>query len=112
MYFVNINVRIKKRNKDLSVITMSSPTEDNITNYPNSIETRVALVEMAIVNINQTLTRLENKMDQGFNALGTEIKDVRTEMKEIRTEMKTDFRWILAIIAGLGAIMAHGFHWY
>lgn len=72
--------------------------EDNLINYTNSTETRIALLEMSIMSINQTLIRLENKMDKQFD--------------ELRRTMKTDFKWILTIIAGLGAIMAHGFHWF
>lgn len=79
--------------------------EDKVTDYPNSLETRVALVEMSIININQTLIRLEKKIDDGFNKIENQITD-------IKKEMKNDFRWLLTIIAGLGAIMGHGFHWF
>lgn len=83
--------------------------EENIHNYPNSLETRVALVEMAIINISRTHDelkshniRLENKMDLGFS--------------EIRKEMKSDLRLVLSIMGALSAclagIMAHGFHWF
>ncbi len=77
---------------------MNDPIENNVKNYPNSLETRVALVEMAILNINQTLIRLENKIDSGFS--------------EIKREMRNDFRLLLTVIGGLGAIMAHGFKWF
>lgn len=85
--------------------------EENVHNYPNSIDTRVALLEMSIMNINETLKEIKS-----------EIKDIRLDAKEMRIEMKNgfsditkelklDFRWLLAIIVGLGGIMAHGFHW-
>lgn len=90
--------------------------EENVLNYPNGIETRVALLEMSIVNINQTLIRLEAKMDKQLDEIKDEIKDVRNDMKDIRRDMKTDFRWIMTIfgaaIIGLAGIMAHGFHWF
>jgi len=80
-------------------------TEENIINYPNSIDTRVALLEVSISSINQTMVRLENKMDSQFN-------ETKNDFKDLRKDMKTDFRWLLAIIGGLGFIMAHGFHWF
>lgn len=79
--------------------------EEKIISYPNSIETRVALVEMSIVNITHSLLRIENKID-------SEFRDLKIEIKEIRKEVKNDTRWLLTTIAALGAIMAHGFHWF
>ena len=80
-------------------------SEENIVHYPNSIETRVALLEMSLLNINQTLSRIEN-----------EIKDLRQEIridiKEVKREMKNDTRWLLTVIAAIAAVMAHGFHWF
>ncbi len=72
--------------------------ENKQVDYLDNIPTRVALLEQSIATINQTLIRLESKMDKGFD--------------DIRKDMKSDFRWILTIITGLGAIMAHGFHWF
>ena len=104
--------------------------EDKVVNYPNSLETRVALLEASISNINQTLIRLENKMDKGFDyvhrrfddvdhnlnrfeaKMDKQFTDARNEFKDVRKDMKTDFRWLLAIIGGLGLVMAHGFHWF
>lgn len=68
--------------------------EKNVVDYPNSIETRVALLERSIDGINDTL------------------KEIKQELKDIRKEMKSDFRWLLTIIGGLGLVMAHGFHWF
>ena len=79
--------------------------EEKIISYPNSLETRVALVEMSIVNITHSLLRIENKID-------SEFRDLKIEIKEIRKDVKNDTRWLLTIIAALGAIMAHGFHWF
>lgn len=59
-----------------------------------SDETRLALLEQSIGSINNTLL------------------SIQSEIKEIRKDLKSDFRWILAIIGGLGFIMAHGFHWF
>ena len=68
--------------------------DENIVNYPHSIETRVALVEMSIVGIGQTLLRIENRLDK------------------IEKDMKYDFRFLISAICVLGGIVAHGFHWF
>ena len=91
---------------------MSNKNHENVSNYPNSIETRVALVEMSIVNLNQTLVRLENKMDMGFSHVNDQFKEVRADIKDVRKEMRREFMASLFIIGGLGTIMAHGFHWF
>lgn len=85
--------------------------DENIISYPNNIDTRVALLEMSIVNINETMKEIKGS-----------LKEIRNDIKEIRKDMKSDFRWLLGTIFGLGAflfgglvgitgIMAHGFHW-
>ncbi len=83
---------------------MTKKPETNITNYPNSIDTRVALLEMSISHINETLLRIEQ------------------DSKDFRKDVKSDFRWIIGLIIGLSsftiagfsgvlAVIAHGFHW-
>jgi hypothetical protein len=71
----------------------------------NTLETRVALLEQSIININETM------------------KEIKSELKEIRHEANSNFKWLLGTIfgfgtfftgalIGLGTIMAHGFHWF
>lgn len=90
--------------------------EKKLTTYPDSVDTRVALLEQSIGHINQTLInlshsveKLDAKMDQGF--------------RDLRQDMKSDFKWLMGMIIGLaaftvsgflglGSIMAHGFHWF
>lgn len=106
-------------------------TKQNHAQLPDQgIETRVALLEMCVSNINKTMERMEAKidmhhrdnysyierledtMDKGFSDARAEMLDMRKDINEIRKEMKSDFRWLLTIIAALGGIMAHGFHWF
>jgi hypothetical protein len=65
--------------------------------YPNSMDTRVALLEQSISHINQTLIRIEQ------------------DGKEFRKVIKNDFRWVIGLMiafgSGLLGTMAHGFHW-
>jgi hypothetical protein len=77
---------------------MNKTKEDNITQYPNSIDTRVALLEQSIGHINDTLIRIEN------------------DNKEFRRDVKSDFRCLIGLMiafgSGLMAVMAHGFKWF
>jgi len=68
--------------------------QENIINYPNSVDTRVALLEMSIININETM------------------KEIKSELKDIRKENKADFWKLAGFIAALAGIVAHGFHWF
>ena len=87
-----------------------SVNEKNI--YPESVDTRVALLEQSIKSINQTLIRIETEMKDFRKEIKFDMTELRNDVKETRREMKNDFRWLLTIIAGLAGIMAHGFHWF
>jgi predicted nuclease with TOPRIM domain len=80
---------------------MNKKLEDNTTKYPNSIDTRVALLEASISHVNDTLVRLEKKFDK-----------IDDQFNEVKKEMRYDFKFLLTAIAGLAAVMAHGFHWF
>lgn len=81
--------------------------DENIYQHPSesNVDVKIALLEQSIDTINKTLERIESSMNNQFNELKSELRDYKKEVK-------SDFRWILTIIAGLGAIMAHGFHWF
>jgi hypothetical protein len=66
-----------------------------------SDDVRLALLEQSITNINDTMIRFEKKFDK-----------LDSDIANIHKDLKSDFRWILIIIAGLAAIIAHGFHWF
>lgn len=85
---------------------------------PDRLETRTALLEQSIGHINQTLIRIERRLD-GYDS---DFKSVTSEFKETRQEMLSYFKWTLSLIIGLGGIMlsgflgvlgvmSHGFHW-
>ncbi len=102
--------------------------------YDAGMEARVALLEQAVISIDRSLGDIRQdlrEMRQDARETRQELHqgfaDVRKEMHQgftdIRQEQKTDTRWlltlglaatafVLAAIAGLFALMAHGFHWY
>ena len=65
-----------------------------ITEYQVHIETKVALLELSITHINESLI------------------NINENLKEIKKDMKYDFRFLVTAICGLAAVMAHGFHWF
>jgi uncharacterized coiled-coil protein SlyX len=78
---------------------------------PDKLETRTALLEQSIGHVNQTLIRIEKKLEKHDD-----------EFKDLRKEMRSDFKWTIGLLVslttftiagftGLLGIMAHGFHW-
>ena len=90
--------------------------EENVINYPHSLDTRVALLEMCVSNISQTLIRLETKMDHNYANLETKMDRLDAKIEAVRRDVRADFRWLLTIfgglLLGLSGTMAHGFHWF
>lgn len=80
---------------------MKKKAEETITEYPVHIETKVALLESSISNINETLNRLEKRFDK-----------IDDQLEGIKKDMKLDFRFAITAICALAAVMAHGFHWF
>ncbi len=70
---------------------------------------RITRLETTIDNINQTLIRLENKMDQGF-------KEVNVKIDKINDRLWSNFLWLLSamfLFSGiLCSVMAKGFDWF
>ncbi len=57
--------------------------EEKIPSYPNSIDTRVALLEQSINNINNTLMRFEKRFDS------------------LESEGRSHHRWNMGLLFGL-----------
>lgn len=62
--------------------------------YNKSVEPRLVKIETKLESIDKSLT------------------DIKVDVRDIRKEIKTDFKWLLATVFGLGALMAHGFKWF
>ena len=92
----------------------------------NPLETRVALVEQSIGHINETLVRLENKIDRIELKIGSmdekmdgRIMYLDKKMDERITSLDsrlwTNFYWILGTMFALSTlicgVLAKGFHW-
>ncbi len=80
-----------------------------ITTYTGNSETvvKVACLEHSINHINDTLCRFEKRFDK----IDDHFNEMRAEFKDVRKEMKYDFRFLIGAICALAGVMAHGFHW-
>jgi hypothetical protein len=65
--------------------------------YTNSPDTRIALLEQSIVNINETLKRLETKIDNNH-------KETKEDISKLYLTTWSQFRWILGIIGTMLAL--------
>lgn len=79
--------------------------------YPNSIDTRVALLEQSIGHINQTLIRIENELKDFKMDIKGEIKGLKEEFKDQKKWAWAQFVFLFGAITGLAAVTAHGFRW-
>ncbi len=79
--------------------------------HPDRLETRTALLEQSIGHINQTLIRIEKKLEKHDD-----------EFKDLKKEMRSDFKWTISMMisltvftisgfTGLWGVIAHGFKW-
>lgn len=76
---------------------MTKKLENTISQYPNSVDTRVALLEMSILHINETLNRID------------------TRLEKIEDKIDSRFFWLLSLqiasFVGLLGVIAKVAHW-
>lgn len=102
-------------------------------NQQNSHETRIALLEQTCSNINQTLIRLEKKMDDGFSKVDMQfaVLDKKIDHVQLVLDKKIDsvysgldkkidgihsriwtlFMWGIGAFAAVLALIAHAEKW-
>jgi hypothetical protein len=86
-------------------IKMKKKHEQNIEQYPVHIETKVALLE-------QSLSYMQNSLE----VIVKNVDKANDKIDKVDHKVDSRFLWLLSFIiagfSGLGAIMAHGFHWF
>jgi len=86
------------------------------------MEPRVAVLEQiaadtraSVADLRAEMADLRAEMRAGFADLRAEIRAIRTDFGAEMRAMRGDFRWLLglmlAAIAGILTLIAHGFHW-
>jgi hypothetical protein len=68
--------------------------------------TRLALLEQSIGHINETLMRLEKKIDLGFERGDKKFEKVEQDIKDMRSLSWSHFRWIMGALLGLVLTLA------
>lgn len=95
---------------------MNKKPEDNVSHYPYSIETRTALLEQSMINIDRTLIEIKSDIKESRKDTDRSLMDIRSDIKEVRREARTEFFWLLTFtiggFVGMFGFMAHGFHWF
>jgi uncharacterized coiled-coil protein SlyX len=75
-------------------------------------DTRIALLEQSINNINDTMLRMEKRFDRLESKVDNISKEMKEGFKDCNNRIWNNFYWNLAALTGLGALMAHGFKWF
>ncbi len=95
---------------------MSKKKEEKMTDQPYGIETRVALLELSISTINQTLVRLENTIASGFEKIDTKFEKIELKIEKLDSKLSSRFFWLLGLYlagcAGILTVIAKSAHWF
>lgn len=102
-------------------------TAKEITHMKQNNETRMALLEQNQKYLQETLSRIDQKLENNFFDIKEELKAIRHEIKEEKKDIKqlldtfsnrlwTNFYWLLGtmftLTAGVAGILAKGFKWF
>jgi hypothetical protein len=63
------------------------------------------------------------RLEADVKHIQADVTEIKSDIKSIRSDMRSDFKWTIGIglsvlgvtiaaFASLGAMMAHGFHWF
>ena len=82
---------------------------------PMSNDTRIAVLETTILNINSTMLdikqeikHLSAKMENKFDSLE---KKMDSKFDAINSRLWSNFLWLMGMIIGLAGLIAHTQHW-
>ncbi len=81
------------------------PNTNNEVN-PMKDDTRLALLEQTVGNINETMLRLERKMDLGFEKVDKRFDNIDKDIREIRSLSWSHFKWMMSAVLGLFGTIA------
>lgn len=80
--------------------------------HKHTDDTRLALLEQSITNINDTMQRMEKRFDKLEAKIDTVSTEMKQGFKDCNNRIWSNFYWNLAALTTLGALMAHGFKWF
>ncbi len=83
---------------------------------PASMEARVAVLEQIAADTRETLREIKEHLLRMEENHRTDFRRLETDFRRLEEHQRGDFRLLLsagaAATMGLGALMAHGFHWF
>ncbi len=77
----------------------------------NNIDAKIALLEQNVSHMNETLARMEKKIDSRFDDADKRIEKLDSKIEKTNDRIWSTFIWQLSAMLGLAGIMAKGFHW-
>ena len=87
---------------------------NTISQYPNSVDTRVALLEMSISHINETLIRI----DKRFDKIDERFDKIDERFNKIDQKIDSNFKWTLSLLvipfysSIIGLFLGKVLHWF
>lgn len=98
---------------------MNKKPEDNVKEYPNSIDTRVALLEQSINSIDRTLIEIKSDIKESLRSIERRFDKIDEKLDKVYSKLdsKIDnrFFWLLGLqitsFVGLLTTIAKAVHW-
>lgn len=76
-----------------------------ITKYDLLFESRLTRVETTLENVNTSIIKLENKIDNVKTSFEKSLNDSKEAMTKSVSEVKTDFRWMFGLWVSFSIVM-------
>jgi hypothetical protein len=91
---------------------MSKKSDETVVQLSNNLDIRVALLEQNSITTKEILERMERRFDKIDLSILELSNRMDNKFEKVDKEAKSNFRWLLSAIVALGAVIAHGFHWF
>ncbi len=95
---------------------MSTAQKIEVGTMKHSTETRIALLEQSIGHLDETLLRIDRKIDIRFDEMEKKFSKIDQQLEKFNDRIWANFYWILGSLFTLTSlmcgVMAKGFGWF